>query len=71
MTNHSNDLLGEKVTTLVDNYQNRGLHTVLFVTKNFASGAYIYKLASNDHTDNLNLKTVVSGRVISKIFYPI
>jgi hypothetical protein len=38
------DILGRKVTTLVNNIQNAGQHIVSFNATNLASGIYIYQL---------------------------
>ncbi len=41
------DVLGQKITTLVNDYKNAGRHTVLFNGANLPSGIYIYVLNSN------------------------
>lgn len=38
------DILGQKVTVLVNKYQTRGKYSVRFVANNLPSGVYIYKL---------------------------
>ncbi len=40
------NLLGEEVATLVEGFQNAGIHSVKFEAKNISSGIYIYKLNS-------------------------
>ncbi len=42
------NLLGEKVATLVNNYQTAGLHIIKFNSKELASGIYIYRLNNGD-----------------------
>ena len=44
------NLLGQKVATLVDEYQQAGQKTVNWEAKDFASGIYFYKLSSGDFT---------------------
>jgi hypothetical protein len=44
------NLLGQKVTTLVDEYQEAGQKTVNWEAKDFASGVYFYKLSLGDFT---------------------
>jgi hypothetical protein len=40
------DVLGREVMTLVDNYQNAGLHSAEFNGANLASGVYFYRLTA-------------------------
>jgi len=40
------NLLGQKVRTLVDDYQTVGLHTVKFDARDYSSGVYIYRIVS-------------------------
>ncbi len=42
------NLLGEKVATLVDNYQTTGLHMIKFNSEKITSGIYIYRLNNDD-----------------------
>ena len=42
------DILGKKVTTLVDKSQNAGWYSVEFDATNLASGVYIYRLQAGD-----------------------
>jgi photosystem II stability/assembly factor-like uncharacterized protein len=42
------DNLGRKIITLVNNYQNAGLHSVTFEGKDLPSGIYYYKLKVGD-----------------------
>jgi hypothetical protein len=42
------DVLGRKVTTLVDNPMNAGRHTVEFDATKLASGLYFYRISAND-----------------------
>ena len=44
------NLLGHKVATLVDEYQQAGQNTVNWEAKDIASGIYFYKLSSGDFT---------------------
>jgi hypothetical protein len=44
------NLLGQKVATLVDEYQQTGQKTVNWEAKDLASGIYFYKLSSGDFT---------------------
>lgn len=41
------DVLGRDVDVLVDGVLNSGIHKINFDRKKFASGIYIYSLASN------------------------
>ncbi|MGA9292804.1 MAG: T9SS type A sorting domain-containing protein [Ignavibacteriaceae bacterium] len=42
------DLLGEEVGTLVNRYQNAGLHEITFNASGLASGMYIYRLSAGN-----------------------
>ncbi|MFQ6032946.1 MAG: T9SS type A sorting domain-containing protein, partial [Candidatus Zixiibacteriota bacterium] len=44
------NLLGQKVATLVDEYQEAGQKTVNWEAKDFSSGIYFYKLSASDFT---------------------
>ncbi len=37
-------MLGQKVETLVDEYRNTGVHSVVWHAGRFASGVYFYRL---------------------------
>jgi hypothetical protein len=41
-------MLGEEVSTLVDEYQEPGWHTVVFGGENLSSGLYLYRLEASD-----------------------
>jgi len=42
------DLLGRKITTLLDSYVPEGNHTVLWQPENISSGIYFYKITAGD-----------------------
>ncbi|MBD3233381.1 MAG: T9SS type A sorting domain-containing protein [candidate division Zixibacteria bacterium] len=42
------NLLGQKMTTLVDGYKQAGQHTVTWDASNYSSGIYFYKLTAGD-----------------------
>ena len=42
------DLLGRKITTLLDSYMPEGNHTVLWQPENISSGIYFYKITAGD-----------------------
>jgi hypothetical protein len=44
------NLLGQRVATLVDEYQQTGQKTINWEAKDFASGIYFYKLSTDDFT---------------------
>ncbi|HMN17785.1 MAG TPA: T9SS type A sorting domain-containing protein [Ignavibacteriaceae bacterium] len=44
------NLLGEKITTLVDEEKSSGFHSVEFNASNIPSGVYIYNLTTNGHS---------------------
>src|SRR4030095_13738005 len=45
------DVTGRIVSTLVNEHQNTGTHTIDFDGSNLASGIYIYKISAGDFTD--------------------
>jgi hypothetical protein len=45
------DLLGQKVVTLVSEYQNAGYHQVEWDASDFSSGVYVYELKADDYRD--------------------
>jgi ligand-binding sensor domain-containing protein len=45
------DILGSKVATIVDNFQNEGRYEVNFNASKLASGVYLYRLKINDYVD--------------------
>jgi hypothetical protein len=49
------NVLGEKLSTLVDGRMSSGRHSVVFNGANFASGVYLYKLSVNGFTDTRKL----------------
>jgi hypothetical protein len=46
------NILSEKISTIVDEYQYAGLHRVVFDAANLASGVYIYRLETKDAFDS-------------------
>jgi hypothetical protein len=44
------DMLGKEVATLKNEYMNAGYHSINFNARNLASGLYIYKILTNNHT---------------------
>lgn len=42
------NILGQKITTLIDNKQTAGYHEVTFNAENFSSGIYIYRLSADN-----------------------
>jgi hypothetical protein len=52
------DILGKKITTLVDSFQKRGMYdvTVNMNNLNLASGLYFYTLAVNESNSNIIFK---------------
>ncbi|MFC2135668.1 T9SS type A sorting domain-containing protein [Bacteroidota bacterium] len=50
-TVHVYDLLGRKIKTLVDKYQNAGSYEIEFNANNLASGIYFYNINSGEFTD--------------------
>ena len=44
------DVLGNKITSLVNSYQNAGMYEVIFDGKNLSSGIYIYHLQAGEFT---------------------
>ena len=44
------NIVGEKVVTLVNDFQNPGYHNVYFNASNLSSGIYFIKLVSNSRT---------------------
>ncbi|MGD8777888.1 MAG: discoidin domain-containing protein [Ignavibacteria bacterium] len=50
------DIIGRKVKTLVDQFQNAGYYSIKFDAENFASGVYIYCFQANDY---INVKKMI------------
>ncbi|MFC1552354.1 PQQ-binding-like beta-propeller repeat protein [Candidatus Latescibacterota bacterium] len=46
---------GQKVATLLDEYKEAGTHSVLFDSKNLASGVYFYRMESPGYTGTLRM----------------
>jgi len=46
------DILGHKVTSLIDEYQPAGYYQVTWSADDFSSGMYFYKLHAGDYTDS-------------------
>jgi len=44
------NILGQKVATLVDEYQQAGQKTINWEAKDLSSGIYFYKLSAGDFT---------------------
>jgi hypothetical protein len=44
------NLLGEKITTLVDEVRQAGYHQVRFSAEQMSSGFYLYRLSTNEYT---------------------
>jgi len=49
------DILGRKVSTLVDKYQPAGYHQAIWRADDFASGMYFYKLQAGDYNETKKL----------------
>ena len=49
------DTQGQKVATLVDEYQKKGLHSISFSGQNLASGVYYYSLRSGNFVQTLKM----------------
>lgn len=45
------DILGRKVETLLDSYQQSGEHSIIWDAKELPSGVYFYRLKTNDQTE--------------------
>lgn len=45
------DLLGRKVATIVNEYQQAGYKQVIFDASNLSSGIYFYKLDAGNYTE--------------------
>jgi hypothetical protein len=45
------NILGQRVTTLIDTRMEAGQHSVRFDAKNYASGVYFYRLQAGDFRD--------------------
>ncbi|MCP4582128.1 MAG: T9SS type A sorting domain-containing protein [candidate division Zixibacteria bacterium] len=45
------DILGRRVTSLVDNRQSAGYHQAIWQADDFSSGMYFYKLQAGDYTE--------------------
>ena len=52
------DILGRKVTTLVDEYREPGEHSVLFDAGHVASGVYIYQIRAGEFVETKRLMLV-------------
>ena len=49
------DLLGRRVASLVDGFQNAGYHTVSWNAANMTSGMYFYKIQANDYVEQKSM----------------
>jgi len=49
------DLLGKKISTLINSPQNAGIHQVRFDGKNLSSGEYFYRLSAGDFQETKKL----------------
>ena len=49
------DILGRKVSTLIDERKSAGNHSVEFNASNLPSGVYVYKLISGNYTASKKL----------------
>lgn len=49
------DILGREIKTLVNDYQNAGLHSVEFDAKQLASGFYYYRLITNSNGNDITI----------------
>ena len=58
------NLLGQKVSTLLDEEMNSGFHSVDFDGKNLSSGVYVYTLVVNDPSSSSGQVFVTSRKMI-------
>lgn len=49
------DLLGRRIATLIDEYQNPGYYDVIFDASHIASGVYIFRLQAGDYVESKKL----------------
>jgi hypothetical protein len=49
------NILGVQIKKLIDEYQNRGSHSVIFDATNYSSGVYFYKLKTNNYQQTKKL----------------
>ena len=47
------NITGQKIKTLINRYENAGLHSVKFDAADLPSGIYFYRLRSEEHTSEL------------------
>ncbi len=51
VTLHVFNIIGQRVASLINENLNQGLHSVVFDASNLPSGAYFYRIQSNDFSD--------------------
>ncbi len=49
------DSIGNLVATLVENYKQKGIHTITFEAKNLSSGVYYVRMQSGAFSDSKKL----------------
>jgi len=49
------DILGRKVSELVNGYYNQGTHTIYFNAENLSSGVYFYRLETKNYSDTKSM----------------
>lgn len=49
------DIMGRRVSTIVDEYQREGVHRVAWNAEGFSSGVYVYRIAANGYTTTRNM----------------